>query len=293
MSGFFELIKSCYNYCTSILLGSVANELITKIDRIDSTVVNPAVKDDLISSIMADNPSKLVEQITNGSMPQEIKDDLMSSIMAAPRTQTVEPDLIPPTLDLETPAPASNVTEINIPITDMLAAFAMGGSVERIERIEPTVFDEYDNEFRTSIETVCTKPTPTTISWNEYPYELLNYDPETGTETFDEIRPYSPPVITSEPDDADADDVNADISPSDFPTLIPSGQYRVRRGYYPVRPCREYLPNWHHSFAYIYQKIRIRSYIRRCRRAVEFGRSHQDYRHQLHKELLMTVHVAN
>ena len=80
MTTLFGWIKDCFNY---YFFGQVKEELIDKITK-DDEITND-VKDDLVKSIMMDNPTQFVAKMNDGRnrIPTNLKEDLMRSMMRA------------------------------------------------------------------------------------------------------------------------------------------------------------------------------------------------------------------
>lgn len=109
MASIFKFIKDCFTYMFG---GGVKEELI-KIIGEKSTEIAPEVKDDLLASIMQNNPKQFVEKLTdtNNMISQKVRDELMASIMRSnqPVAETKEdeyadlPDLIDASDDEDMP----------------------------------------------------------------------------------------------------------------------------------------------------------------------------------------------
>lgn len=91
MFSLFKWIKHCFS---NILFGQVKTELISKINA--AADIQQTVKEDLISSVLQDNPEKLVAQINdkNNKIPEIIKSELMNSIMKTETEQVEHPEIV-------------------------------------------------------------------------------------------------------------------------------------------------------------------------------------------------------
>jgi hypothetical protein len=79
MFSIFKWIRECFNY---YIFGQMAPVMIAKINDEKNNIAQD-VKENLIASIMQNNPAKLIEQINDekNALPVELKQDLMASIM--------------------------------------------------------------------------------------------------------------------------------------------------------------------------------------------------------------------
>lgn len=75
----FTWIKDCVNY---YVFGQAKEELITKISDTTNNI-SPIVKENLLKSIMQDNPNQFIEQLNNetNNIPALLKEDLLSSMV--------------------------------------------------------------------------------------------------------------------------------------------------------------------------------------------------------------------
>jgi hypothetical protein len=80
MFSLLKRIRDCFNY---YVFGRLAPEMIAKIN--DDTSITTEVKENLIASIMTNNPTQLLEQLNNenNNIPTGLKEDLNASIMIA------------------------------------------------------------------------------------------------------------------------------------------------------------------------------------------------------------------
>lgn len=80
MFALLKCIRDCFNY---YIFGRLAPEMIEKINS--NQIIEPSVKENLIASIMTNNPTQLLEQLNddNNNIPSELKTDLNASIMIA------------------------------------------------------------------------------------------------------------------------------------------------------------------------------------------------------------------
>lgn len=78
MATFINWIKKKFNF---LFFGKIHDELVGKISNTDN--VSAEVKQDLISSILHNDPKKFVEQLNGGKVPEEMKNDLMNRLERA------------------------------------------------------------------------------------------------------------------------------------------------------------------------------------------------------------------
>ena len=91
MFSLLKRIRNCFNY---YVFGRFAPEMIVKIN--DDKSITTEVKENLIASIMQNNPTKLLEQLNddNNNIPSGLKEDLNASIMIATQPH-VEAQVVP------------------------------------------------------------------------------------------------------------------------------------------------------------------------------------------------------
>lgn len=120
MASIYKWLKECFNY---YILGQVKEELITKINETND--ITPAVKDDLMSSILLNKPQQLINQINdaNNNIPETVKEDLMSSILKVHQPHESKPivnDSIKQVLETLKNMSTENPTEVVRELTEVV-----------------------------------------------------------------------------------------------------------------------------------------------------------------------------
>lgn len=88
------MFKQFYRYINALLFGEIKDEITMKINK-NTAVLSPETKQELLNSVMCDNPKNFIEQVTrdDGKIPEHVKNELMASILKIANAGVNEPQL--------------------------------------------------------------------------------------------------------------------------------------------------------------------------------------------------------
>lgn len=227
MFSLFKWIRECFNY---YIFGQLAPEMIAKIND-EKNNITQDVKDNLIASIMQNNPEKLIEQINDekNALPVALKQDLMASIMIS---KLPEPEYERPIY------PEMNPEEV-----------IHTGKIIPSEQFKPVHRQYYSMVWR--------KPAEYHLDWHREIKRMV--------ERF-RLRQFIRDRRTMIAYENEVGNTQIYIS-----KIIPSGQYNPKPATHfstPVRPFVQPFPvlDWHRDVQRVLAHWRLKRHIRNCRR---------------------------